>query len=115
MRAGCNGGVVGGLVVKALDCGVRGHRLESHLLLPREGFSPGFSPGIFPPDRKGLNISHTVLPVQSFGEKLTLKKKKKKLVALHMYIVIDHVSIQYHELDTAVSEPSHQTKFCCDV
>ena len=30
--------VVGGLVVKALDCGVRGHRFESHLLLPREGF-----------------------------------------------------------------------------
>ena len=35
--------VVGGLVVKALDCGVRGHRFESHLLLPRKGFSPGKS------------------------------------------------------------------------
>ena len=38
--------VVSGLVVKALDCGVGDHRFESHLLLPREGFSPGFSPGI---------------------------------------------------------------------
>ena len=26
-----HGIVVGGLVVKALDCGVRGHRFESHL------------------------------------------------------------------------------------
>ena len=42
-------------MVKTLDCGVRGHRFESHLLLPREGFSLGFSPGISPPDRKGLN------------------------------------------------------------
>ena len=34
-------------MIKALDGGVRGHRFESHhLLLAREGFSPG----IFPPD-----------------------------------------------------------------
>ena len=38
-------------MVKALDCGVRGHRFKSHQLLPREGFSPGFSPEIFPPNR----------------------------------------------------------------
>ena len=39
-----NYGVVGGLVVEVLDCGVRGHIFKSHQLLPREGFSPGFSP-----------------------------------------------------------------------
>ena len=51
-------GVVGGLVVKALDCGVRGLRFKSSQLLPREGFS------ISPPGRKGLQATFC-FPVQS--------------------------------------------------
>ena len=76
-------------MVKALDCGVRGHRFDR---VPptasyREGFLPGFSPGIFPPDRRGLNISHIVLPVQSCPSgKNNLKKNKQKTEYICMYV-----------------------------
>ncbi len=67
-------------MVKALDCGVRGHRFKSHQLLPKEGFSPRiFLLEFSLPTGEDL-YKPLVLSVQSCpsGKNECKKKNKKK-------------------------------------
>ncbi len=70
----------GGLVVKALDCGVRGHRFKSHQLLPREGFSPRmFLLKCSLPTEEDLNISRwCFLSNPAPWGKMNIKKNNNK-------------------------------------
>ncbi len=66
-------------MVKALDCGVRGHRFKSHQLLPREGFSPRiFLLEFSLPTGENLNISRWCFLSNPLGKNECKKKKKKK-------------------------------------
>ncbi len=61
---------VTGLVVKALDYGVRGCGFESHQLLPRKGFLQSLW---FPSNRRGLQYRHLVASSQILPQRGIIK------------------------------------------
>ncbi len=74
-------------MVKALDCGVRGHRFRSHQLLPRESFSPrSFLLEFSLPTGEDLNISHLCFLYNPVPRGKMKKNKKIKFFIRPLYM-----------------------------